>query len=204
MHWVRHLLDSYGIVTKELVSAVAPFQWDRLLPMLKQLEAWGTVTRGMFVDGEATMQFTTPAIAEAVRAAVPSAGDHGITVVSAVDPVNPYGLIADWPRAANTQFARKNGHFLVMRGAQWLYWIENNGRRIRVMDETVHAENSLPDPEALRIALSAILRRQQLSKVIIEQWNSEPIISREAGQQLLQIGAEKDGQRLVLWPSTLR
>ncbi|MWC28073.1 DEAD/DEAH box helicase [Paenibacillus sp. MMS18-CY102] len=204
MHWVRHLLDSYGIVTKELVATLSPFSWDQLLPILKQLEEWGTVTRGVFVDGEATKQFTTPAIAKSLRTALPLAGDNAITILSAVDPVNPYGLIADWPRAANTQFARKIGHFLIMRGEQWLYWIENNGKRIRVMDDAADGHGDGQDIQALRIALTAILRRQHLAKIVIEQWNSEPVLSREAGSQLLQIGAEKDGQRLVLWPSALR
>jgi ATP-dependent helicase Lhr and Lhr-like helicase len=223
MHWVRHLLDNYGIVTKELVAAVSPVSWDALLPVLKQLEEWGTITRGTFVDGEAAIQFTTAEIADAVRASVPIAADNAVTVLASVDPANPYGVIADWPTAAACAFARKSGHYLVLRGDQWLFWIENNGRRIQVMTDTGSPlpsdEDGTPsqgtssqairpfDPSAmneLRTALAAILHRQRLSKIVIELWNGQPILDCSISEELRSIGAERDGQRLVLWPSSLR
>jgi ATP-dependent Lhr-like helicase len=218
MHWIRHLLDNYGIVTKELVAAVSPISWDALLPVLKQLEEWGTITRGTFVDGEAAIQFTTAEIADAVRASVPLSADHAVTVLASVDPANPYGVIADWPAAAACAFARKSGHYLVLRGDQWLFWIENNGRRIHVMTDIgsslLSDEAGTPsqaiipfDPLAmneLRTALAAILHRQRLSKIVIELWNGQPILDCSISEGLRSIGAERDGQRLVLWPSSLR
>ncbi|GMK38787.1 ATP-dependent DNA helicase [Paenibacillus sp. CCS19] len=221
MHWVRHLLDNYGIVTKELIAAVSPLPWDALHPVLKQLEEWGTVTRGTFVDGEASMQFTTSEIAEAVRAPVPLSADSGVTVLASVDPANPYGIIADWPKASTCAFARKAGHFLVLRGDRWLFWIENNGRRIHMMDSgTANSSSSadadpnrtddasdLHDPSMLnelRTSLAAILRRQRMSKIVIELWNGQPILDCAISEELRTIGAERDGQRLVLWPSALR
>lgn len=218
MHWVRHLLDNYGIVTKELVAVVAPLPWDALLPVLKQLEEWGTITRGTFVDGEAAMQFTTSEIAEAVRAPVPLSADSAVTVLASVDPANPYGIIADWPSESACAFARKSGHYLVLRGDQWLFWIENNGRRIHVMQHTSTGNRSnetdtssldegQSDPSAmneLRSALAAILRRQRMSKIVIELWNGQPILDCSVSEELRGFGAERDGQRLVLWPSSLR
>ncbi|MBD3919154.1 DEAD/DEAH box helicase [Paenibacillus sp. PR3] len=222
MHWVRHLLDNYGIVTKELVAAVSPLPWDRMLPVLKQLEEWGTITRGTFVDGEASMQFTTSEIAESVKAAVPLSADSTVTVLASVDPANPYGIIADWPTDAACAFARKAGHFLVLRGDQWLFWIENNGRRIHMMDTSADrslsplsdegsnegASGKVMTNEAalndLRAALAAIMRRQRLSKIVIELWNGQPVLDCAVSSELRGIGAERDGQRLVLWPSALR
>ncbi|GFN32318.1 DEAD/DEAH box helicase [Paenibacillus xylaniclasticus] len=201
IHWVRHLLDSCGIVTKELVSQLTPFSWDALLPVLKQLEEWGTITRGKFVDGEAAMQFTTPDIAEAIRSPVPDSQDRSVTVLSSIDPANPYGLIAPWPKLERCSFARKAGHYLVLCGGEWLYWIENNGRRIH----TISGEAAVMDSSLLelRLSLSAILRRQRLSKIVVELWNGSSILSTDQGVELLGIGAERDGQRLVFWPSTL-
>jgi len=222
MHWVRHLLDNYGIVTKELVAAVSPLPWDRLLPVLKQLEEWGTITRGTFIDGEASMQFTTSEIAESVKAAVPLSADSMVTVLASVDPANPYGIIADWPTDASCAFARKAGHFLVLRGDQWLFWIENNGRRIHMMDTSANRISSPLADEGkhetasdkvmlneaalneLKAALAAIMRRQRLSKIVIELWNGQPILDCPISSELRGIGAERDGQRLVLWPSALR
>jgi len=202
MHWVRHLLDSWGIVTKELAAQLTPFSWDALLPVLRQLEEWGTITRGKFVDGDAAMQFTTPEIAEAVRGSLPESADRSVTVLSSVDPANPYGVIAAWPDGERCAFARKAGHYLVLRGGQWLYWIENNGRRIHTIGpEAAEPDSSLPE---LRLALAAILRRQRLSKLVIELWNGGAVLSTEQGGVLLGMGAERDGQRLVFWPSTLK
>ncbi|WP_127531558.1 DEAD/DEAH box helicase [Paenibacillus kobensis] len=202
MHWVRHLLDSCGIVTKELAAQVTPFAWDQLLPVLRQLEEWGTITRGKFVDGEASMQFTTPEIAETIRSPVPESADRSVTVLSSVDPANPYGLIADWPDDESCSFARKAGHYLVLRGGEWLYWIENNGRRIHTIGRAAAEEDS--SLFELRMSLAAILRRQRLSKIVVELWNGSSILSTDQGGGLLGIGAERDGQRLVFWPSTLK
>ncbi|PWW00762.1 Lhr family ATP dependent helicase [Paenibacillus cellulosilyticus] len=218
MHWVRHLLDNYGIVTKELVAAVSPLSWEVLLPVLKQLEEWGTITRGTFVDGEAVLQFTTAEIAEAVRAQTPLSADSAVTVLASVDPANPYGIIADWPTAETCAFARKAGHYLVLRGDQWLFWIENNGRRIHMMSDSSHIGSTderntrshainLSDSSAiaeLRSALAAIMRRQRMSKIVIELWNGQPILDCAISEELRGMGAERDGQRLVLWPSSLR
>ncbi|GLX67990.1 DEAD/DEAH box helicase [Paenibacillus glycanilyticus] len=205
MYWIRHLLDTYGIITKELTSSVTPYGWDQLQPVLRRLEEWGTLTRGLFIDGSITMQFTTPDMADAIRK--PFLAGSGIqdtlTLLSAVDPANPFGLLLDWPSGQECGFARKAGHFLVLRGDQWLYWIENNGKRIHTMEPVEDSERGA-SAEDLKWIFVTLLRRQQLSKIVVEKWNGLAVASTQEGELLKTIGAEADQKSLVLWQSQLK
>lgn len=203
-YWIRHLLDTYGIVTKELVATVTPFQWDQLLPMLKKLEEWGTITRGIFIDGAMTMQFTTPAIGNTIRATHADSDSDPLTLLSAVDPANPFGLIVDWPQEQSCIFARKSGNFLVIQGDQWLYWIESNGKRIHSFHSTTDKNTVDQQAAQLKTVFRQILHRQQLTKLVIERWNGEAVTSLAAGEVLKGIGAERDQKSLVLWLSQLK
>ncbi|MBB6636829.1 DEAD/DEAH box helicase [Cohnella thailandensis] len=203
VHWAHHLLQSYGLVNKELVAKTTPFEWDSFYPVMKRLEEWGAVTRGVYIKGDSTLQFTTKELAESVRGleSQEPAADEEFTVVSAADPANPYGLFMEWPETANrVLFSRKPGNFLLLRGGRWEYWIENNGRRVYSLFQ--EGGSDLPSSnEAARLksALLAILRQQGLVKLVIEAWNGREAGSSEAGERLLQIGAELDRKSLVFW-----
>ncbi|GIO16410.1 DEAD/DEAH box helicase [Cohnella xylanilytica] len=139
VHWARHLLESFGLVNKELVARVSPYSWETFYPVMKRLEEWGAVTRGVYVAGDPTLQFTTRELAEAIKQPikqpVQGAGDDAVTVLSAADPANPYGLLVDWPGSAKgASFSRKPGNYLVLQGERCVFWIENNGRRIYTMN----------------------------------------------------------------------
>ncbi|MFS0724767.1 DEAD/DEAH box helicase [Paenibacillus sp. 1P07SE] len=133
LQWVHHLLQSHGILTRELVSSVSPFDWDRLLPVMRQLEEWGAVSRGLFIRDKQAMQFTTRELMAAIRRPLQQQDDE-LIVLSAVDPANPFGLIADWPAERGVSYARKSGNYLVLKGERWIAWVENNGRRIRLRE----------------------------------------------------------------------
>jgi len=204
LYWIRHLLDTYGIVTKELAASVTPYSWDRLQPVLRKLEEWGTLTRGLFIEGAITMQFTTPDMADIIRKPLPAGtgAKETLTLLSAVDPANPFGLMMDWPEGQTCTFARKPGHFLVIRGDQWLYWIENNGKRIHSMEQL--EPDKLPSADELKWIFMTLLRRQHLSKIVVERWNGETVASTREGALLKEIGAESDQKSLVLWQSQLK
>lgn len=204
MYWIRHLLDTYGIVTKELTASVTPYGWDRLQPVLRKLEEWGTLTRGLFIEGAISMQFTTPEIADMIRKPFPAGtgANEALTLLSAVDPANPFGLLMDWPEGYACNFARKPGHFLVLRGDQWLYWIENNGKRIHAIQK--RDAGLLSSAEELKWIFMTLLRRLQLSKIVVERWNGESVALTREGELLKEIGAESDQKSLVLWQSQLK
>jgi len=132
--WTRHLLDRFGIVTKDVADAYSPYSWDAHLPALRQLEMWGLVVRGLFIRELQILQFASKPFLDRLRrpqAATANLGEPEL--IAALDPANPFGLIVPWPQLKGASFARKNGNFLLAQGASWLYWIENNGRRIYSM-----------------------------------------------------------------------
>ncbi|MCQ6561870.1 DEAD/DEAH box helicase [Paenibacillus mendelii] len=224
LHWTQHLLDSCGIVSKELVAQTSPFSWDELLPVLRQLEHWGVVTRGLLVQGVPALQFARRELIASVHQ--PLMGlDHedDLTVLSAVDPANPFGLTADWPVVQGAGFARKGGNYLVMSHGRWRYWLENNGRKVVEIpaggtpsqDASLQSGTDTPtgtetdpgalaEPAILKQMFRIIMRRQALSKIKIDRWNGEDITESAAAAPLRALGAERDNRSLVLWPSQLQ
>lgn len=200
--WTKHLLDTYGMVNRELVSKVSPYPWDVLQGVLRQLEDWGLVTRGAFIRGLDALQFATPAFRDAVKR--PASGGEGqLAVLSAADPANPFGLIADWPAGSKgVSFARKPGNFLLLDGDKWLYWIENNGKRVFSLAPEADDLKSRGRTDRLQAAFQTIIRRQKLVKLKLDQWNGKAAADTEAGRVLLSEGAERQMRSLVLWLKT--
>ncbi|MHA7963276.1 DEAD/DEAH box helicase [Paenibacillus sp. CAU 1782] len=198
--WLHQLLEGYGIITKELIHAVSPFSWDDMLPLLGKLEEWGTVVRGRFIEGQSGMQFAPPGIASRLTEAAKANGE--LTILSALDPANPFGLMMDWPDTPGITCARKTGSYLVVGDGKWRYWIENNGKRIYNMEED-YGKNS-DDTHQLRKVFSTILHTQRLTKIVIDKWNNKPVAESEAADLLQSIGAERDGKSYVLWMSRLQ
>ncbi|RXZ79984.1 DEAD/DEAH box helicase [Paenibacillaceae bacterium] len=205
--WIHHLLQSYGLVTKELASAT-PFDWDTLLPIMKRLEEWGALTRGLFIRNVQTMQFTTRELATAIRQPLPVQDADSVTVLSAIDPANPYGLLMDWPTGEAGSYARKPGNYLVVLDGRWSIWLENHGRKIytRSVAHDANAEQPVGpglSSAVLRDVLTLVLQLQKRKKIKVDVWNGAEVSETEGGQLLLALGAERDGKSLVLWPSQL-
>ncbi|NBD27064.1 DEAD/DEAH box helicase [Paenibacillus glycinis] len=205
LHWTQHLLDSFGIVSRELAQQLSPFGWDELFPVLKQLEQWGAVTRGLLVEGVGTLQFARREGLEAVRRPMP--GGDAVTVLAATDPANPFGLAADWPAARGSGFSRKSGSFLVLRHGKWRFWLENNGRHIVDLTTAAEPAAAVPDeelPAMLAEIFRTLLRQQKFSKIKIDRWNGIPVLESPAAEALRELGAERDNRSLVIWPSDLK
>ncbi|CAI6031546.1 DEAD/DEAH box helicase [Cohnella sp. JJ-181] len=200
--WTKHLLDTYGMVNRELVARVSPYPWDVLVRVLRQLEDWGMVTRGAFIRGLDALQFATPAFRDAVKRP-PVAGEGQLAVLSAADPANPFGLIAEWPDGGKgVSYARKPGNFLLLDGDKWLYWVENNGKRVFSLQPEADDLKTRGEAERLQAAFQTIIRRQKLVKLKLDEWNGAAAAETEAGRTLLSAGAEKQMRSLVLWLRT--
>lgn len=201
VRWAHHLLNGYGMMTKDIVAEACPYSWDTMLSVLKRLEEWGAVTRGMFIQGVSSLQFTTHEIASSMRKAqnVSDAEDvpQPLTLLCAVDPANPYGTLMPWPDKKGIAFSRKPGNYIVQQGDRWLYWVENNGKKIFTMD-------SGSSVSELKPLFRAIMRQQHRSKIVIDTWDGEKVTDTASGQELQAMGAEKDKTSLVLWPSSLQ
>ncbi|CAM4469083.1 DEAD/DEAH box helicase [Paenibacillus tarimensis] len=202
MAWTRHLLNSHGIITHELVAHASPYSWDTLLPIMKQLEEWGVMTRGFFIRGVPAMQFISRDLSPKLQPADGAAGTGSITVLSAADPANLFGLVTPWPESRGSAFARKPGNYMVLDGGgQWLLWIEGGGRKIHWL---VNPNEVAGDPaDILRSAFQAMMRLQAVSKIKVSFWNSTPVAHSEGEPFLRALGAERDKDSLVLWRSQL-
>jgi len=199
--WTHHLLQTYGMINKDLVARIAPFQWETLYPLLKRLEEWGVLTRGAFVKGMSALQFTTRELSDAVRQPLPGGSGLSLTLLSSADPANPFGMMIDWPDVSGgASFSRNPGNYMLLQGDKWLYWIENKGKRVYAMPDADGGDLP-PDRQAalLQEAFQAIIRRQKLVKIAIELWNGEPVIDTEIGRLLLATGAERDMRSIVFW-----
>jgi ATP-dependent Lhr-like helicase len=204
--WTHQLLNAYGLINKDLVAKTAPYSWDQFYPALKKLEEWGVLARGTFVKGDPHLQFTTRELSEAVRQPLPQVGEPQTTILSSADPANPFGILIDWPKSSRgASYSRKAGNFLALRGERWLYWIENNGKRIYPVEEdgscAAEGEDSDPQGEAVELlqACHAIIRSRKLVKVKLEMWNGQPISDTAIGRELVSLGAERDMRALVVW-----
>ncbi|MBO9607378.1 MAG: DEAD/DEAH box helicase [Paenibacillaceae bacterium] len=199
--WARHLLRQQAVVTKEAAALVSPYSWDTLVGVYKRLEEWGMAARGLFVEGAGGLQFASSEAVARLRAPLPAGGDDEFVVLSAVDPANPYGLSLEWPKASGASFARKPGHYIVLRGGKWLLWIEQYGKHIVTMADGAEPE-SLED--GLRGLFREMLRQRGLRKVTVAKWNGRHAAESDAAPLLKRLGAEQDRDGYVLWPSDLR
>ncbi|MFE5317937.1 DEAD/DEAH box helicase [Paenibacillus sp. NPDC056579] len=212
--WIKHLVGVYGLLTKEIVAQHLPWSWDDVYASLKQLEMWGLLTRGLWVEGIKTLQFSTKDQVEQLR--MPEwNGDLHTVLLPSTDPSNPFGLTVGWPDADGISFSRKKGNDLVLRGGRWVLWVENNGKRMYTMDPgfsvagRANEDKTLPlSPDEMEQLLRAVaieyLRIPGIRKIVIDKWNGQPVLKTEAANLLLKLGAETDRDSLVIWPSALR
>jgi ATP-dependent Lhr-like helicase len=206
--WTRHLLQMNGVLTKAVVQAFSPYDWEAHVAALSRMEDLGVVTRGLFVRGIPALQFATRETVERLRE--PVVGDSGQAdpvLLSAADPANPYGLVVDWPAeeeigAVAGDFARKPGNYLLLQGGRFLMWAANNGRRIAAVAPEAAQDASL-QVEYVRFTARSLLRERGQRKVVIESWNGKPITRTELGARLVECGAEQDGGAVVFWPSSV-
>lgn len=218
LQYCKHWISQFGILTRTVAANGSPFTWEQLSAVLKRLEEWGMVTRGFFVRGIPAMQYSTKEQVERLQSApVVSTGDP--VVVSAADPANPFGAWIDWPEQKGVQFTRKPGNFLVYDGGRWLLWIENFGKHIVQIPQSLEARDSsgteaarveLPpsDDTLIRSLLPNVLQtlivRYHLRKITIERWNGSRCSESEISGQLMSMGGERDRETYVFWPSSLK
>lgn len=206
MQWTHHLLERFGLITKELVATLCPYPWEAIHTALRQLEEWGLVVRGLFIADLHALQFASKDFIRLLHHKTATASDRppAFTLVSAVDPANPFGLLAPWPELPGITFSRKSGNYLALRGSDWLYWIENNGRRVyRLPSSSGASLDHSATAHELKLMFRQLLKQHQLRKIVIDTWNGVRISEAPEQEALKLLGAEKDRTSLVLWPSQL-
>jgi ATP-dependent Lhr-like helicase len=138
-----HLLDRFGVVTRETVLAEGvPGGFAGVYGVLRAMESSGAVRRGYFVAGLGAAQFAHPGAVDRLRSMrEPSArpgGSEGrerdeaaavVTVLAAADPAQPYGATLPWPDGAGRP-SRTAGAFTVLVDGALAAFLERGARRL--------------------------------------------------------------------------
>ncbi len=167
----QQLLTRYGVVTREVALAEAvPGGFATLHEVFRTLEESGRVRRGYFVTGVGAMQFALPPVLDLLRAARsrPMGAEPEVTVLSAIDPANPYGALLPWPpppasdAGKRTTPMRTTGASVVLVDGRLGAWLSRGGRQALVW---------LPDaePERARTAEAVARRLAQVARLAVER-----------------------------------
>ncbi|MDF2814576.1 MAG: hypothetical protein K0Q81_776 [Paenibacillus sp.] len=205
--WIQHLLNSYGLFTRDMLSERLDVPIEVLSEPIRRLESWGLLTRGLWVRGITPLQFSTPPEVEALRqASFQSRDQDEVVVLCAVDPANPYGTLVSWPESDGISYARKASNFLVLYQGRLCLWIEQNGKRFYEVN-SFKPNNSAEQRAFLASSMSSIVRAIYrlggIRKLVVDSWNGVPITASHAYSLFEQLGAEKDRASAVVWLSSL-
>ncbi|MFO0667886.1 MAG: DEAD/DEAH box helicase [Polyangiaceae bacterium] len=175
LHATKLLLDRYGVLTREAVTAEEwPGGFSSLYSILKQLEERSEVRRGMFIDGLGATQFALPGTDERLRTPAPSttppSGAAGPLVLAARDPANPYGAILPWPAPSGPSSLppqRAQRTRVILDEGELLGWLNRNGSLTTF--EKVNGER-----HATRMAEALIARAKRQRPVLLPLIDGEP------------------------------
>jgi ATP-dependent Lhr-like helicase len=214
---VQLLLERYGIVSKDLAGQDSSlFPWRVLYEVLSRLELSGEVRRGYFVDGLSGAQFALPDAVEQLAAItkLPVAQESAV-LLHAYDPANLYGpsgplgwplgprIISDNNEPEGPTWSRRSGNWLITLAGTIVLAVESGGKAIwtnpQSSEETIYqAIQCLPD--LLKSGHGTNVR----AKLVIEEWNGQPVTSSPARRFLEAVGFVSDYHSLCLYAAWTR
>jgi ATP-dependent Lhr-like helicase len=199
------LLQRYGIAARELAQ-LDPWlpPWRVLYEVLSRMELAGDVRRGYFVEGLEGAQFGLAEAAQELQdLALPSTATAPLVLLHSLDPANLYGSGAplDIPLldGGTRSLLRRAGNWLVVRAGRPVLLIEQQGKRL-----TALASASAEDVRAAVACLPGILDGEggptaARHKLVVEEWNGQPVTTTEGREMLEAAGFVRDLQGMVLW-----
>lgn len=201
--WIEHLLDTHLILTKETVATQSLFTWEQMYDACKQLEQMGMLTRGFWIEGIQSLQFAKPETIEQLQLPITMAKDH-IAVMTAADPMNPYGVLLDWPDMSEIQFTRRQGNCIVLVNGRCALWIENKGKRIMTLGSDPSSTLAiLLNKPVMQYVAQRVIRLTGARKWVIDTWDGTAIEASHAAPILRELGAIKDRNSFVIWSSSV-
>jgi ATP-dependent Lhr-like helicase len=196
VHQASLLLERYGVVCRDLAMLDESLvSWRVLYEVLSRMEWAGDVRRGYFVEGLSGAQFALPEAAQQLAAlARPALATEPAILLHSQDPANLYGSGAPLEGPLN----RRGGNWLVLRAGRPILWIENHGRRL-----TPSPQATPDDLTAAAACLRELLRTghgvQLRGKVVVDEWNGQPITSTAGRDVLEAAGFVRDYQAMTLY-----
>ena len=188
------LLDSYGIVTRDVVAAESlAGGFSAVYPILREMEERGRVRRGYFVEGLGGAQFATAAAVDRLRAerADPAGeedlGPRETLLLAAADPANPYGAALSWPRYGDGDrrpLPRAAGAYVVLCDGEPALYLERGGRSL----QTLPAFGAPAVAAAALAAMRGLLTDSTLRALQIERIDGVPIAESPHRAALAEAG----------------
>ena len=205
----RLLLQRYGILVKAFYRHEhGLLTWYKIFQALKRLEWQGEIHRGYFVDGLSGVQFALPEALDLLEKIHndPFSSDNLPVLLSSMDPALPYGGAVGWEvvDANDTplKIVRSPANHLAFVDGQPVLYGENFFNRLSISgdlskDDFVNIAQFFKD----WLKLPSTLRPR--THLEISQINGKVAALSKYTDSLLRIGFEKDGNRLLLWPSAV-
>ncbi|MCB9718290.1 MAG: DEAD/DEAH box helicase [Myxococcales bacterium] len=192
------LLERHGLVTREAAALEElPGGFSAVYRVLKAMEEAGKVRRGYFVDQLGGAQFASPGAVDRIRSVRDADEDDTVSVLSAVDPANPYGWLLPWPvraDATGTGPRRVAGATVVLVGGEAVLYLDKGGRRLLSF---VAAD----DPDKLRAAagaLASVAARHRGRMLRVETVDGEPARGSRLAEALREADFRSDLRGLTL------
>ncbi len=203
----RLLLQRHGVVVKDWhrrENGLLP--WPRLFQVLKRLEWQGEIRRGYFVEGLSGIQFALPEAVE-MLAQLQSEKKKVIAapaLISTADPALPFGDAVPWnlrdSNGNSLSIVRAAGNHLLLVEENPVLYGENYGARLWTRpDWRAEYVEALIAHLKVWLQLPAALRPRPRLEIL--EVNDAPAAECVFAGTFVQGGFEREGEKLVLWPS---
>jgi ATP-dependent Lhr-like helicase len=175
------LLARHGILAREMLALdQIDLSWSELAFALRRMEYAGVVRRGWFVRALSGEQYATPEALATLAIIRAGKGSQEFSVLSAVDPVNPFGALLP-----GCGIVREPNNLLVVKDGRVLLGL--SGRNLMIPAELT--------PSDLRNALAALTRIRP--KLVIETLNEAPALQTDHVDLFAAMRFHSDGRALV-------
>jgi ATP-dependent Lhr-like helicase len=201
----RLLLQRYGILVKEWYrreQGLLP--WYYIFQTLKRLEWQGEIRRGYFVAGLSGVQFALTEALELLERADsrPFGADDPPALLSSLDPALPFGGGVDWGLSSPLKVVRSASNHLILEDGRVILYSENFFQRLTLLRDP-------PGPtwqfvaKTIKTYLKMPHPLKPAGRIEIHQIDNRPAAASPVAEDLVKNGFEKDGTKLVLWPSAV-
>jgi ATP-dependent Lhr-like helicase len=175
------LLRRHGIVSREMMALEQiEIPWQQILFALRRLEYAGTIRRGWFVRGLSGEQYALPEAVDMLRNQHQADETSSAAIISAADPVNPYGVLLP-----GCGIARDPDNLLVVQC----------GRVIAGLAGRALTTWTAPDQSSFMDVITALMKMR--ARLVLETINNEPALESSHVSAMAAIGFHSDGRALV-------
>ena len=188
------LLARHGVVTKRAIEIDRlGWDWRPIYSALSLMELRGKARRGYFVNGLPGVQFADSEFIDLMRQGTE---DEAIAVVSATDPAYVFDRrLASISREAGAgmlELSRNSSTRVVFFDGRPMLVAYSSGARIDAGQAT---------EDVVERAMGALIRRISDSasdrRVVVAEWNSDPVLSSGGAEILARVGFRRDYPNMV-------